>query len=115
MVARGRMTHRCWTERQSNTGARDPFGQPVTETTHPLSGQSCYWQARNDTFVADGDKLAAIANHMMIFPLDTDVRENDVVTAVKDRRGRSLKSNRLRVIGVVRREDHVAAVLEEYH
>ena len=114
MVTRSRMTHRADTEREADSGQRNPFNQPIT-TTEPVLAQSpCYWQSTTETFRADGDRLVAIAQHLMLFPLSADVRVLDRVTTVTDRRGRVLKGNKLLIQAAVRREDHQEVVAEEY-
>ena len=105
---------RCSTERGVPTGERDSFNQIVTEPTVILTNHPCYWQVRSETFVADGEKLVAVGLHRMMLPKGTDITEQDIVTAVLDRQSRYIKENRLRVTSVIQREDHMAAVLEEY-
>ena len=114
MAARARMTMRCSTERQANTGALTPFGQPVTGRVEPLTSGPCYWQAKTERFIADGTKVAAIASHIMLMPLAADILEQDHVLRIKDRRGRVLKDGRLRVMTVLDLEDHKEISLEEY-
>ena len=114
MSARSKMSHRVTTERDTAGTQRDAFNQPVTHLTSPLSKHPCYWQVRTEQFAADGDKLTAIASHLMLLPLKTDIQEQDRVTSVAERRGKSLKDTKLRVVAVVRREDHIQAMLEEY-
>ena len=114
MGARSRMTMRCSTERDVAGAQVDPFNQPITTATAVLSDHPCYWQSKAERFVNDGDKLAAIASHLLLVPLETDLDEQDRVTAVKTRRGKSLKSTKLRVIALVQREDHIEAMCEEY-
>ena len=105
---------RCSTERQVESDAQDPYGQSIRTTATPLTAAPCYWQAQRERFVADGDKVVAVAEHLMLLPLTSDIREQDHVTAITDRRGRSLKSTRLRVMDVIRRETYQEVMLEEY-
>ena len=115
MSARSRMTHRCATERDADTGAVNPYGQAVTALTMLLSDQPCYYQAQSSKFIADGEKVIALAQHLVLFPLETDVSEQDMIVSITDRRGRVLKGTRLRVVqgGIVSREDHIEARAEE--
>ena len=108
------MTMRCSTERDVASAQVDSFNQPVTTETAVLSDHPCYWQSKAERFVSDGDKLTAVASHMVLVPLESDFKEQDRVTWVKNRRGKFLKSTKLRVIAVVRREDHLEAMCEEY-
>ena len=114
MGARARMTMRCATERDTASADDDPYGAPVTTLTQPLTSAPCYWQSRAERFVADGDKMVAVATHTMLLPLGADIHENDRVTSVRDREGKTLKDTKLRVMAVVRRESHLETMLEEY-
>ena len=108
------MTMRASTSREVPTGVEDAFGQPVTAPQVLLASHPCRWQVRTERFIADGEKVVALAQHFILFPLGTDVKELDTVTAITDRRGRSLKDTRLRVVVVIRREDHSETAVEEY-
>lgn len=108
------MTHRCSTQRDEPGTERDGFNHPITAPVDVLSDQPCYWQSSAERFVADGDKVATVAKHLLLLPLDADIKELDLVTSIKDRRGRSLKSSKLRVLTVIRRETHLEAMPEEY-
>ena len=113
MGARQRMTMRASTERPVPTGAEDPFGNAVTGNTPVLVSYPCYWQAKSERVVRDSSKNVSIAEHLILFPLGTDVQERDQITSITDRRGRVLKNTRLGVLPVVRREDHIEAEAEE--
>ena len=91
-----------------------PFNQPITSVVVPLQSHPCYWQVQRESFIADGRKVMALASHFMLMPQGSDIAENDRVTAVTDRKGRAFKSNTLRVMAVVRREDHLEIAMEEY-
>ena len=108
------MTHRANSERDVASGQRNPFNQAVTSVDPILTKQACYWQATSEEFRADGDRLVAIARHIMLFPLSADVQELDRITSVTDRRGRVLQGNKLVVRAAVNREDHKEVRLEEY-
>jgi len=108
------MTHRCSTERDEPGTVRDGFNHPVTAPVAVLSDHPCYWQSSSERFIADGQKVASVAAHMLLLPLDTDIKEQDRVTSIQDRRGRTLKGGKLRVLPLVRRETHLEAMLEEY-
>ena len=111
--ARRRMTHRASTERPVPTGAEDPYGNAVTSITNPLTDHPCYWQAQSERVVRDSSKHVSIAEHLILFPLGTDVQERDQIISITDRRGRPLKSTRLGVLPVLRREDHIEAEAKE--
>ena len=114
MGARSIMTMRCSTERDAESAEPNRYNKPVTHQTYPLTDSPCYWQSSSEQFVTSGEKLAAIASHMLLTPLTADVREQDTVTSITDRRGRTLKGERLRVMTVLRREDHLEIAAEEY-
>ena len=115
MVARNRMTMRCGTSRDVDSNTVDSFNQPITSRTSILLNHPCYWQARTETFIEDGDKVSAVEVHRMMFPLGSDVLEQDFITEVRDRRGRLLYDGTLNVKSALPRENMLATVLEEYH
>ena len=108
------MTHRASTERDVPTGTEDSFGQARTSVEPILTRHPCYWQAQTDRVIADGSKVIALGTHFALMPLGTDVDEQDRFTEVVDRRGRSKNPDKLRVIAVVPREDHVEVSMESY-
>ena len=114
MAVRSLMRHRCVTARRVSSGRRDGANHPVNSETPVLSHQPCYWQASREQFVANGEKMVGITSHLLLLPLGSDIHEQDWVTSVKSRRGKPLVTNRLRVLTVVPREDHLEAMLEEY-
>lgn len=114
MNARTRMTMRCSSERQAATDETDAFGQPVTALMRVLNEHSCYWQSRSEDFIANGDKLVSIAVHTLLLPSGSDIEEQDVITAVRDRIGRDIKTTRMRVVSTLIKEGHIEARLEEY-
>ena len=114
MNARTRMTMRCSSERQAATDERDAFNQPVTAPMRVLDEHPCYWQSRSEDFIANGDKLVSVAVHTLLLPLGSDIEEQDVITAVRDRIGRDLKTTRMRVLSALAKEGQIEARLEEY-
>ena len=112
MTARSRMTHRARTVRDV-AGGEDPHGQATTSEDEINEALPCYVQPRMERLVLDGDKIAAIANYYMILPIGSDLKERDRVTRVANRRDDTLFSNRMRVLTIVRRENHLEAALEE--
>ena len=109
------MRHRLTSEREITGVLTDPFNAPVKTWTPILTGQPCYWQARNETLEVDGEKIVSIGRHRLLVPIGTDLASDDVITAVRDRRGRSLLAKRMRVTGQpLQRETHIQAVLEVY-
>ena len=113
MSARSFMTHRCDTERDVESAQRDPYNHPVIELRDINTALPCYWQVRTERLILDGDKAAAIAMHNMLTPLGSDLQEQDRVTRIYDRRDQTLKSETMRVLTMIRREDHLELALEE--
>lgn len=108
------MTMRCDTTRNVAGSQRNRFNQPETTPTPILAGHPCYWQAQTERFIADGSKLVAFTSHLLLAPVGSDIDEEDFVTEVRNRRGKVLVSNRLRVLAAIPREDHLEVRLEEY-
>ena len=115
MTARRRMTHRCDTTRNVATGSIDSFTQAIRRRNPILREQACYWQSRTEVLIVDTEKVASVAVHLIILPLGTDIRAQDLITGVRDRRGNILYSDNLRVVAAIPREDHIEATLEVYH
>ena len=107
------MTHRCDTERDVESAQPDPYGHPVTELRDINTALPCYWQVRTERLILDGGKAAAIAMHNMLTPLGSDLQEQDRVTRIYDRRDQTLKAETMRVLTMIRREDHLELALEE--
>ena len=55
-----------------------------------------------------------IGTHIMLVPTGADLKEEDRVTTVKDRRGRVLVSEPQRIVGLIPLETHMEAALESY-
>lgn len=107
------MRHRCNTERNAVSDTRDAFNQPVTELRDINTDLPCYWQVRTEQLVLDGDKVATVALHRMLAPIGSNLREQDRVTSIHDRLGRTLNGNTMRILTMIRREDHLELALEE--
>ena len=112
-LTRSVMKHRATVERDTGT-ARDPFNSRVPAFEQVHNDLACYVQARMERTVADNDKFVAIADWLMLAPMDADLKEEDVVTKVTNRRGKVLFENRLRITGLVSLETHQEAALEQY-
>ena len=113
MTARSFMTHRCDTERDVISDRRNDYNQPITELRDINTALPCYWQVRTERLILDGDKAAAIAMHNLLTPLGSDLQEQDRVTRIYDRRDQTLKSETMRVLTMIRREDHLELALDE--
>ena len=114
MSIRARMTMRASTVRDVPSPDTNTFGQSRTSVEPILARHPCYWQAQTDRVIADGSKVIALGTHFALMPLGTDIDEQDRFTEVVDRRGRSKNPDKLRVIAVVPREDHVEVSMESY-
>ena len=112
---RRRMTMRCETERATPQGTRqDVLGRTLRNTDSILTDQPCYWQARSAQTVESDETIIVVTVHRMMFPLAADIKERDIVTSVRDRRGRILQGDRMRVLAAPRLEDHIQVTLEDY-
>ena len=107
------MTHRCDTERDVISDRQNAYNQPVTELRDINTALPCYWQVRTERLILDGDKAAAIAMHNMMAPLGSDLQEQDRVTRIYDRRDQTLKSETMRILTMIQREDHLELALDE--
>ena len=107
------MTQRCDTERDVISDRLNAYNQPITELRDINTALPCYWQVRTERLILDGDKAAAIAMHNIMAPLGSDLQEQDRVTRIYDRRDQTLKSETMRVLTMIQREDHLELALEE--
>lgn len=113
MSIRSKMVHRAAVERDVGTST-DSLNQLSPDRQQINAALPCYVQTKMERIIADGNKFMALATYTMWAPLDADLKEEDVITRVVNRRGQEIFGNRLRVKPVVRRETHLEAVLEEY-
>ena len=116
MRARQRMTMRATIERNA-VPLEDNYGQPGPPDWQVLAeGVACYvWagstggkhtnNAKDRTVVVDGPGA--------IFPTGTDIKDDDRLSTVADRRGVELFSE-LYVDRTLHRKDHLAVGLREY-
>ena len=138
--ARAMMTMRATTERNTSD-TLDPYGGK-TVALNPIFGSDplavcwgdhaicwgdhalewgggldgllhCYVQARSEDTRAKGGGFVAVATHTLWAPLGSDLEEEDYVTAVENRRGTILFPHRMLVTSLIRREDHLEAMLRE--
>lgn len=117
MTVRSRMTMRATVQRDTATGT-DAFGLPnaATFTAHIASLPCWVWTRTGreaEREVIDNTKTAILADHNMMVPLGTDITELDQVTAIKDRLGRNIIANTMRIHSVIRRKTHLDCRLEE--
>jgi hypothetical protein len=85
MIA-GRLTMRALVERNQAT-TKDAWGQPVApdfqSTGDPLP---CFVWSNNSSELVDGQKIAMLEELRAMFALGADVREDDEIASVTDRR-----------------------------
>ena len=142
MPARNRMVHRAQVLRR---GERDPFDTfgPDTPDQHIYGGDPlpltwgdltlmwgsltldwgsaastllpCYVQPRVERKVSDSGRFFSVVTYRMLAPKDANLRDEDRITEVTNRRGIALFEDTLRVVGQpVNRETHLEATLEAY-
>jgi len=114
-MARQTMTHRAVVTRLPRSGDNytDPHGHPLPPGAPPnllhasLPCKSWVVTTGNDGEVEDGDKTAVVHRVMLVVPADTDIREDDSVSEIRDRAGRMIMSGPLNVLLVTQKVDHV--------
>jgi hypothetical protein len=84
---------------RSVAGARDAWNMP-TGTFEPLAEVPCFaWVPKAGVDIVDGKKVATQQDVRMMFALGIDLRADDQVAKVTDRRGKTLFTGPLRVEG----------------
>lgn len=111
MIA-GRLTMRAVLERNQAT-ATDAWGQPVAAAFAPVGDPlPCFVWSNNSRELVDGQKIAMLEDMRAMFALAADVRVDDEISSVTDRRGIRIIPGRLQVMGPVeRKHTHQEAAL----
>lgn len=110
MIA-GRFTMRADVERNGAAG-QDAWGQPVAAAFAPLATVKCFIWSGSAREIVDGDKSANVEAVRGMFPLGTDLRADDELARVTDKRGQVLIAGRLKVDGPVQhKHNHLEAAL----
>lgn len=93
----------------------DPYGGrtiDVQELSPPLR---CYVQPKVDRTITDSAKVIAITTFSIWAARNADIRNEDVITAIKDVKGGEIFPDaKYRVTSLVRRENHAEGILEQY-
>lgn len=112
MIA-GRLTMRAAVERDGASGT-DAWGNRTAAAFASIGAPvACFIWSVTAKGVADGAKVAEVEQLRGLFALSADVRADDEISAVTDRRGAVLVPGRLRVMGPVQRKHtHLEAALE---
>jgi hypothetical protein len=113
MIA-GRLTMRAQLLR-NNAAGTDSWGNPVAENLVPLGGDPvpCFVWSNTAREIKDGDKLARVEDLRAMFGLNADIRAEDEISAITDRKGAVLISGRLRIEGPPQRKHtHLEAALK---
>jgi len=112
MIA-GRLTMRAIVERNTAVG-KDSWGQPAAPVWAPLPPPlPCFAWSSQSREAIDGDKTAMIEDIRIMVGLGADLREDDELTAITDRKGNVLIPGRLKVDGPVQRKhSHQEAALK---
>ena len=87
MSARSQMIHRMKVERERDNNAVDGHGQPLTDLVTIYDALPCrVWDQEGELIVTEG-KVVNIGMHQAIAPYGKDIRENDIISEVADKRG----------------------------
>ena len=107
----GRLTMRAHVERDAAT-ATDGWGQPVAPDFQPIGVLPCFaWSPAAREF-ADGDTAAQLLDARALFARGADLRADDELAQITDRRGVVLFPGRLKVEGPVQfKHTHLEAAL----
>lgn len=98
-----RLTMRAAIERNGAT-AKDGWGQPVAPAFASIGAAvPCFVYSKSGRPIVDGGKVAMIEQLRAMFALDADVRDQDEIAALTDRRGTVIIPGRLKVDGPVQR------------
>ena len=96
MSTRSQMIHRMKVMRRENTGRNDSLGQPITRETFPYGDDNMlpcrFWDQEARLIVTEG-KIVKVAQQKAIVPYGADVRTNDIITEIYDRRDNRLFEN----------------------
>jgi hypothetical protein len=103
------MVHRCDFSRDITAGTND------SRTFRPNAAAQavmCRLWAEAGREAAGPERVAVVEDLRAIVPLGTDVNERDVITQVRDRRGRAVDPRQLEILTVLARRDHLELVLQ---
>lgn len=107
-----RLTMRAAIERSTAAGT-DAWNNPVAELFAPLATLPCFVWSNTAREIKDGDKLARVEDLRAMFALGADLRAEDEISAVTDRRGAVIIAGRLRIEGPPQRKHtHLEAALK---
>lgn len=110
MIAR-RLTMIAHIERNGVTG-KDAWNVPLAPNFQPHAEVPCFAYSKASGDVVDGKKLAITHDLRMMFALGIDVRADDRVAKITDRKGATLIPGPLRIDGAVEyKHNHMEAAL----
>lgn len=104
---------RCATERDTPAGTDGFGGRGAASWAALVSSQPCYYFAKTETEIIDGDKQVVLATHRLLLPLGTDITEHDRITSIVDRAGATIVGNAMRINSVIRRAGHIEVTVTE--
>ena len=115
-LTRQRMTSRCTVERNQATTV-DGYNNPSEPVWAPhLTNLACYYWEPTATarYIGEqtGPRNADLYVPKLLLPAGTDVTEEDRINGITDRRGQTISARVFNITQVVRKPDHVLAVLE---
>lgn len=93
----------------------DGFGGPNAPTYEgsPTANLRCWFYAKSEREVIDGEKSAVLGRHKMIIPLGTTITEKDRIGSIEDRLGNIIMANTMRIHSVTHRHTHLELEVEE--
>jgi hypothetical protein len=111
---RSRMTRRANLERNTTSGD-DAWGQPLPPTWTPMPPPvPCWLYTTAKREIVQNQGILVVEDIRAWFPLDADVQHGDRLAMVTDRLGQTLWPGPLEILTVIRRPDHVEALLERH-
>ena len=88
MTVQSRMTHRASIRREPERAG--PYGQPTGQMVTVVSNAPCFVSQNTDSRLLSVDRTANVETYQLLFPTHVDVRANDEVGPILDRRNQQL-------------------------
>lgn len=99
-------------ERNTASGT-DAWNNPVAPSFTALGTYPCWVWSKSGREIVDGEKTAAVEDLRIMLPLGTDVREDDEIARITDRKGTELIPGRLKIDAPPQRKHrHIEAPLQ---
>lgn len=105
------MNMRADVERNVETGT-DAYGHSLPPNFQPHTTLSCWVWSTSRREVIDGSKTVAVEDLRAMFPLGSDVDEEDEIAVVRDGKGNVIYSSRMKIGPPQYKHNHLEATLE---